>query len=150
MFQTTLGNWYNDNSLLIQTVFHKVQNTLNITQYYQSLFGIQFHKSCHSCYNGLHCNCHIYLILCTDSRCLKKLACIRDLYGQYWQAKWVSHVTIPQPIFRCFRRFEAHEYIWPHLGHTCNRGRTMGNSGGSEIKLHVYVSIRCIRQYLGR
>ncbi|KMQ97278.1 hypothetical protein RF55_2394 [Lasius niger] len=53
----------------------------------------------------------VYLMLCTESKCFRKLASILDLYGQYWQEKCVSKVTMPQPIFRCFRRFDAHEYI---------------------------------------
>jgi len=40
-------------------------------------------------------------------------------------------VTIPQPILRCFRRFDAHEYIWPQRGHTCSRGLTIGKRGAS-------------------
>lgn len=74
----------------------------------------------------------IYLMLCTESRCLRKLASIRDLYGQYWQEKCVSKVTMPQPIFRCLRRFDAHEYIWPQRGQTCSRGLTIGKRGASE------------------
>lgn len=73
----------------------------------------------------------VYLMLCTESRCLRKLASILDLYGQYWQEKCVSKVTMPQPIFRCFRRFDAHEYIWPQRGHTCSRGLTIGKRGAS-------------------
>ncbi|KAG7205724.1 hypothetical protein KM043_007673 [Ampulex compressa] len=64
-------------------------------------------------------------------RCFRKLASILDLYGQYWQEKWVSKVTMPQPIFRCFRRFEAQEYICPQRGQTCSRGLTMGKRGAS-------------------
>lgn len=39
---------------------------------------------------------------------------------------------MPQPIFRCFRRFDAHEYIWPQRGQTCSRGLTIGKRGASE------------------